>query len=468
MAAQNRMLLAAQTAFGLMCLQGFVYSQDGTASASDATPAEVFEQRIMPIFKSPQPASCVQCHLASVDLKDYIRPSHEQTFASLRDQGLIDLAEPARSKILTLIQMGEKDLDKGTQLIHEKTRRAEYDAFASWIAACCSDPKLRDLPKLSVEELARPAQPDEVIRHNRMNRVVDSFARNIWSQRMRCFPCHTPHELDESNPQLRVAIERHKVFMEKFGDEFGERMNIFRETPEATVKSLIEKSRNTSEGKLPLINLADPTKSLLVLKPTAKLPPKGDDGEFNEPSNAEPVSHMGGLKMHVDDQSYKSFIAWIQDYKRVVGNEYKSIEDLPLDNWYASKHVVVVREVPEGWTVGSRVQLFVHAWDASNSSWEKNPVAFTQGQVTPIKNVAGSLFLFGAPNDSASIKADSEIMKLLPGKYLLKAYLDSKNRLADDPVLLLSEDALVGQVEFDAQWGEGFPKAERIQGKLLK
>jgi hypothetical protein len=135
--------------------------------------------------------------------------------------------------------MGEKDLDKGTQLIHEKTRRAEYDAFASWIAACCSDPKLRDLPKLSVEELARPAQPDEVIRHNRMNRVVDSFARNIWSQRMRCFPCHTPHELDESNPQLRVAIERHKVFMEKFGDEFGERMNIFRETPEATVKSLI-------------------------------------------------------------------------------------------------------------------------------------------------------------------------------------------------------------------------------------
>lgn len=59
-------------------------------------------------------------------------------------------------------------------------------------------------------------------------------------------------------------------------------------------------------------------------------------------------------------------------------------------------------------------------------------------------------------------------MKLLPGKYLLKAYLDSKNRLADDPALLLSEDALVGQVEFDAQWGEGFPKAEKIRGKLLK
>jgi hypothetical protein len=41
-----------------------------------------------------------------VDLKNYILPSHEKTFVSLRDQGLIDLENPADSKILRLIAMG--------------------------------------------------------------------------------------------------------------------------------------------------------------------------------------------------------------------------------------------------------------------------------------------------------------------------------------------------------------------------
>ena len=144
----------------------------------------------------------MQCHLSSVDLKNYILPSQEKTFASLRDQGLIDLDQPKKSKILTLIGMGEKDLDQGARLIHEKTRQAEYEAFAKWIEACCNDPKVRNLPPLSKEELARPSQSDEVIRHARKSRLVDSFVRNVWSQRMRCFPCHTPNEIDPENPRI--------------------------------------------------------------------------------------------------------------------------------------------------------------------------------------------------------------------------------------------------------------------------
>src|ERR1700730_6474078 len=80
-----------------------------SAAPEKATPKEVFEKRILPIFKSPDPSSCVQCHLAGVELKNYILPSHEQTFVSLRDQGLIDLDRPEKSKILALIQMGEED-----------------------------------------------------------------------------------------------------------------------------------------------------------------------------------------------------------------------------------------------------------------------------------------------------------------------------------------------------------------------
>src|SRR3974377_1291455 len=85
------------------------------------TPQQVFEKRILPIFKSPNPSSCTQCHLAGVDLKNYILPSHEKTFLSLRDQGLINLGRPEESKILTLIRMGEKDT-KAAALIHEKVR----------------------------------------------------------------------------------------------------------------------------------------------------------------------------------------------------------------------------------------------------------------------------------------------------------------------------------------------------------
>ena len=56
-------------------------------NVNDDSPEDVFKQRIMPIFKSPKPSSCVQCHLSGLDLKNYILPSHEKTFVSLRDQG---------------------------------------------------------------------------------------------------------------------------------------------------------------------------------------------------------------------------------------------------------------------------------------------------------------------------------------------------------------------------------------------
>ena len=168
----------------LIATAGVAWAEDDASS--------LFHQRIMPIFRSPDPSSCVQCHLSSVDLKDYILPSHEQTFISLRDQGLVDLDHPQDSKILKLIEMGDKDTDQQAKLIHDKTRRAEYEAFSAWIVACCRDKELRNAPVNKESTQAKPAISDEVIRHARKDRVLDSFVRNIWSQRMRCFPCHTP------------------------------------------------------------------------------------------------------------------------------------------------------------------------------------------------------------------------------------------------------------------------------------
>lgn len=436
----------------------------GDGDSGEPTPLELFERRIMPIFRSPQPASCVQCHLAAVDLKDYILPSHEQTFASLRDQGLIDLATPEKSKILNLIRMGERDLDKDAVLLHEKTRAAEYEAFAAWIAACCNDPKLRELPRLDAAEFGKPDKPDAIIRHARKSRIVDSFVRNVWSQRMRCFPCHTPDEIDENNPQHRVAIQRHEDYTEKYGDL----MHLFRDTPEATLEYWIENSRETSRGELPLLNLKDPTKSLIVLKPTSKLPKKNADGTFEGPSYAEPVSHMGGLKMHVDDPSYKAFVAWVRDYRNVVGDLYAAVDELPADNWYASQHVLLLQDAPQAWQELTRVQLLVHGWDKQQGAWNEEPVAFTQNSLTPRRVVGGPLFLLRDPRSEKDIHWDAESVTLPPGKYLVKAYVDTKHRLAKDPTLMLGKEDYYGQVEIEGPWRKGFPEARRVPGDALK
>ncbi|MDA1055352.1 MAG: hypothetical protein O3C40_33445 [Planctomycetota bacterium] len=430
------------------------------------TPLELFNQRIMPIFRSPQPSSCVQCHLAAVDLKQYILPSHEKTFASLRDQGLIDLEHPEKSKVLTLIRMGDKDLDEGAKLIHEKTRLAEYQAFASWIEACCNDPKLRDAPGLTAQERARPERPDEVIRHARKSRVVDSFVRNVWSQRMRCFPCHTPHEIDPSNPQHQAAVKTHREFSEKLDAALVARMDIFRETPEATLAYLIDRSRDVKAGELPLINLEEPRDSLILLKPMSKLPVKKADGTFEPASSALPISHMGGLKMHKDDQSYKSFVAWLEDYANVVGNRYAAVDDLPADNWVASNRFLQIAGAPESWPIEIPVQLFVHTWDEKAASWQRDPIAFTQGTVTPRRMVNGSLFVFASP---ANEPADRE-HQLVGGRYLIKAYVDFRHRLEDDPTLLLGEEDFYGQTDLHrTTWRDGFKAAASVPGnKLLK
>jgi hypothetical protein len=311
-----------------------------------------------------------------------------------------------------------------------------------------------------------------VIRHARKSRVVESFERNVWSQRMRCFPCHTPHELDPKNPQHRLAIEKHKGFLEQDDKAYADRMILFRETPEATVQYLIEKSRGAEAAKeLPLINLKDPANSLLVLKPTAKLPPQNADGDFQRPSYVAPVSHLGGLKMHVDDQSYKAFIAWIRDYANVVGDKYTSVADLPADNWLPSRHAVILRDVPEAWPDRARVQLFVYAWNAKEAVWEAKPVAFTQGLLNPRRTAAGMLFRFGpvrAAGDQVPKPPPRETAKLTPGKYLIKVYVDRNGRLTDDPTVFLGADEYAGQIEIQAKWGEGFPQAEQLSGKVMK
>jgi hypothetical protein len=112
------------------------------------------------------------------------------------------------------------------------------------------------------------------------------------------------------------------------------------------------------------------------------------------------------------------------------------------------------------------VQLFVHAWDPAQSAWTAEPVAFTQGTVTPRRLVNGTLFLIVPKGKSAIVT--SQNAALPAGKYLIKAYVDSKHRLADDPAILLGPDDFVGQALLEARWREGFPQAEQISAARLE
>ena len=443
---------------------GLILSAPATGLTDEPTPEAVFEARLKPIFDSPDPSSCVQCHLSAVDLKDYILPSSRETFLSLRDQGLINTERPNDSKILDLISMGESDPDALSQRIHAKNRKAEYDAFSHWIKACCQDKGLLGAKPATTSTKAGPGYSDHVIRHTRKDRVLDSFVRNVWSQRMRCFPCHTPGELDPANPMHKKPIERHRDFVK----EYGARMNIFKETPMETMRSLIASSRiignsqKVAVNQLPLINLEAARMSLLIQKPTAKLPPKDSDGKIGKPSSRMPVSHMGGIKMHEGDQSYKAWLHWLEDYAASVSGGYESDEELPEDNWYPTQHVVRIKGIPKSWPNLAKVQVFVHRLDDGSGGWEDKPIAFTQSLVTPRKIVNGSLFVLAKPGQREQLDPTSTILE--PGKIQLRLYLDRDKILAASPTLLLNNREADATSVVDAAFGIGFKNADVVDG----
>jgi hypothetical protein len=221
--------------------------------------------------------------------------------------------------------------------------------------------------------------------------------------------------------------------------------------------ALIAVSKRKIPGRYPLINLEDPTKSLLVLKPTAKLPPKKDDGTFEPPSATDPVSHMGGLKMHVNDQSYRAIVAWIQDYSNIAGDRYLSVDELPQDNLLPTQRILKLTNIPADWGTLTPVQVRVYAADEGDH--DRQPVAFTQCLVTPRRMAMGPLSLI-RPTDQHDFPDENQT--LAPGRYRLKIYVDRQNRLQESPTLMLPEEDFVGAVSIDAEWKQLFRNAEAV------
>jgi hypothetical protein len=414
-------------ALGLLALCLFAV---GTVRAEDApTPAQVFEKRILPIFKSPHPSSCTQCHLAAVDLKNYILPSHEKTFLSLRDQGLIDLDHPEKSKILHLIQMGNSDQSPAS-LINAKMRRAEYEAFAAWITSSARDPKLRDAPKLEPAERAAPERPVEVIRHDRADRLLESFTNTVWAMRFRCMGCHT-----EGSVENQKNVKEHGArvaWMKAAG-------------PEATLDYL----RSSK-----LINIDDPEKSTLLLKPLGA------------------VKHGGGKKFAPGDQGYKAFREFIDDYAKTVRDEYAKADDLPKSDGperFGTDAWLKISNTPPAWA-DRLVQVNVYAWDADKRDWRSEPIASTDRVVWGKGTLWQHNLTLLAAKGSEQAKAWGASKPTLPsGKYLIKVYVDVTDRPMKDWQAVLGPDDYAGSTEAESSWPEGYGKMTEVDaGKIRK
>ncbi len=394
------------------------------------TPEDVFAKRIEPIFKSPNPSSCTQCHLSGVDLKDYIRPSHRETFLSLRDQGLIDLDHPEKSKILNLIAMG-REAKKATD-IQKQNREAEYEAFKSWIVASCADDSLRSAAKLKPEALAKPAKPDAVIRHARSDRVLESFENTVWAMRFRCAGCHTPEGI----------AERRK---KKPDEELGEHMAWIRPTAEETLAYLV---------RAKLIDAQKPEKSLVLLKPL----------------NDE-VTHGGGVKFIVGDQGYKAYRSFLDDYAAVVAGTYSEAKELPRKPafiQFGTESWLKIQNTPPAWA-DKYVVVKLYAWNADAKSWDTHPIATTDRKVWGGGKLwQHNLTLLTVPDSDNAKKWKTSTPTLAPGKYLIKAYRDSKDKLLKNWRAELDESDFAGQAVVESRWPTGYGKMTVVEASRFK
>lgn len=389
-----------------------------SATMADDAAMKVFEQRILPIFKSDQPSSCVQCHLAGVDLKDYIRPSSDETFRSLRDQGLVNVAKPDQSKILKLINMSDRD-NPGANLLQAKTRDTEMVAFTEWLKACCRDPKLRDAPKLATSELAKPARPDEVIRFARTDRLLESFEQNIWGQRHRCMGCHV-----EGSEQNRKLVEKN-----------GDQVSWMKKSAAETMTYLIRTKH--------LVDVEQPEKSLLLLKPLKE------------------VEHGGGKKFLKGDLGYKGFRTWLEDYAKVVRDEYAKTSDLPKSDKrrlkeFASELWFKLADPPQAWDE-KLLQVTIYRWDDRAKKWEDAPIAVSDRQASAkFKTWQHTLTLLAASGSDRAKEWQRGNAQLPNGKYLVKAHVDRSDHLLTDWQATMRDEDFVGQAEFEANWRPGY------------
>lgn len=385
---------------------------DGSKSLqSEEEPLAIFEKRILPIFRAEKPSSCAECHLSGVDLKDYIHPDQKTTFANLTKHGLVDVKNPDKSKILEFIQRSPGK----PNLITARVRQEEYEAFRTWIRAAVRDRELLAAP--AVEAALGPKVPDEVIRHARKDRVLNSFLENVWSEGIRCVHCHSP--------------EFNRKHIEKFGREFVDRISwIVPDDPAGSLQRIVDSG---------LIDMKSPEDSLLLTKPTLQ------------------VEHRGGKKFLTGDRTYKQFRRFIDDYAAIVTQKYKTAESLPTASAefaLLSNTILQITDIPAKHG-GKLLHVELFRRDEQQKNWLSERWASAEWLVIEKQRMWQFRLHLTAPRDSSRAKEIAATKQLPSGRYLLKLYVDQEEKLESNPDAEPGSLEFVGQLEVESRWGEG-------------
>ncbi|HUQ73038.1 MAG TPA: hypothetical protein VM165_26145, partial [Planctomycetaceae bacterium] len=343
--------------------------------ADDAS-SQLFEQRLRPILKSDAASSCTECHFSGVELRHYLRNSEAETFATLRQRGLIDSQRPEKSKLLEFIA---RKPDKSNPLT-EKVRQTELAAFREWITAAVRNPELLK---------AKPSEPletelsVEVIRHARRDRVLASFVDNVWSEMGRCLSCHSPEK------------NRHQVA--KRGLEFVDSISwLVPRDPAATLERLV------ADGD---IDLDHPEASPLLTKPAGL------------------VEHGGGPKFLAGGETYAKFLAFLKDYAAVRNGSYQQPADLPKPAtemaWLTAQHLKLT-DLPETALEGM-LKGDVYRWDDRRQTWASQRAGFVEGPANAKQRVFHNMVSQTVPADDRAAVAELRRQPRLPaGRYLVR------------------------------------------------
>jgi hypothetical protein len=207
--------------------------------------------------------------------------------ACLSEQGLIDLASPEDSQILSWINRAKPD----SELITKDVIQQEHDGFLEWISygSKCFEARCADVT--CGKSVADPfckvqAEPFAVLDAG-MDDSCDDLALEtlfrdaVYASRQRCFPCHFANETK--------ADERAPRWVKQAGS--------CNESSLATMRGVIAAG---------YVDIKNPEQSLLLRKPLAE-----EEGG---------LEHGGGAKFHDrEDTAYVNFLLWIDRYAACQG-----------------------------------------------------------------------------------------------------------------------------------------------------
>ena len=245
----------------------------------------LFEQRIAPLLMDSRPSSCNACHLSGLDLSTFARGTPCQSMACMAEQGIVDLEDPEDSLVLRWIERAASGPPeaRGSDLITDEIVAQEYDAMLAWISfsaecgaeACAPmDDPCGDGP--THEDCALPTTGDDEAFEDTgdcSDATLEAlFSARVYRWRGRCMPCHN-QDSDVEAPQW-IAVGSCALGTSR------------------TMREVIDGG---------LLDTADPSQSLLLLKPLSE--------------SAGVVEHGGHDKMNVtDDPAYVDMLAWIERF----------------------------------------------------------------------------------------------------------------------------------------------------------